>query len=440
MSLKLSAILMMAVLLASASGAAARQAPTAAATAMPAAADDPGEPVTLNAWVRNYTLDQDSPWISAKATLEARHPNVTVELTGYPYDELYEKLLLSKSGGAVPDVITLDGPWLGQFAEERIAANLDTYYADWDQRSDIPENFLAASVWKGSYYAVWLNTDVRLFLWNKDLFRRAGLDPETPPASWDEMISMAQQIQANVSGVWGVGFPGLAQEGTADRWYPLLFMGSGEIMSPDFSQATFNSDAGVSALQLYVDLVREYKVTPEDVLSQDPDDVEAAVFAGKYAMMISNVGTGQDDFEGDPTTFGELFGVAQIPLCTGCQPATGAGGYQVGVHDDSQHKDLAFELIDIATAPANITPFLVARQRVPTRSSVLADTAPFGDLWYWDQVVKAAEVAHLTPWTPAYPKVLEKIYTAIQIAIQGSATPKEALDAAAAESDAILAP
>lgn len=412
--------------------------PTAPGASTPAASPTPEGPVTLNAWVRNYTLDQDSPWLSAKAIMEARHPNLTVELTGFPYDEMYQKLLLSKSGGQVPDVITLDGPWLGQFAEEEITANLDSYYASWEQATDIPENFLAASLWKGSYHALWLNTDVRLFLWNKDLFRQAGLDPEKPPATWDEMISMAQQIQEKVPDVWGVGFPGLAQEGTADRWYPLLFMGGGSIMSEDFTKATFNSDAGVNALQLYVDLVHKYKVTPQDVLSQDPDDVGAAVFSGKYAMMISNVGTGQDDFEGDPTTYGEHFGATQIPLCSGCQPATGAGGYQVGVHHDSPHQDLAFEFLDIATATPNMTAFLVARQRVPTRISGLAETEPYKDLWYWEDVAGAAQVARLTPWNPQYPKVLEKIYTAIQIAIQGSATAQEALDAAAAESDAIL--
>src|SRR5262249_37591414 len=55
--------------------------------------------VTLNAWVRNYTLETDSPWKTAKAAFEAKHPGVTVELSGAPYDEQYQRIILSKAGG-----------------------------------------------------------------------------------------------------------------------------------------------------------------------------------------------------------------------------------------------------------------------------------------------------------------------------------------------------
>lgn len=396
--------------------------------------------VTLNVWVRNYTLDQDSPYQTAKAAFEAAHPGVTVELTGLGYDDLYQKLLLSKSGGTPVDVFTMDTIWLGQMADEGLATNLDGYYANFAQVADIPDNFLASSRWQGSYYGVWLNTDVRLFLWNKGLFTQAGLDPEVPPTTWAEMVTMARQIQERVSGVTGIGFPGAAEEGTADRWYPLLWIAGGDLLSPDFSKATFNSEAGVRALQLYADLINTDKVATTDVLGQNGDDVENAVFAGKYAMMLSNVSTGQADIQNVAAAdYGAQFGAAQIPVCDGCQPASGAGGYLLGVAEASPNKDLAFEFIDMATAQSNILDFEVAQQRVPTRKSGLLMTDAFKDVWYFDEIGKAAQVAHFAPWIPQYPKLLERIYTAIQEVISGAAMPQEALDAAAADVDALLA-
>ena len=394
---------------------------------------------TLNVWVRNYTLDQDSPYKTAEAAFEAKHPDVDVVLTGLAYDELYQKLLLSKSGGAPVDVFTMDTIWLGQMADEGIAANLDDYYANFGQVSDIPDNYLASSKWKDSYYGVWLNSDVRLMLWNKDLFTQAGLDPEKPPTTWDELISMGKQVVEKVPGTFGVGFPGALEEATADRWYPLLWMAGGDLLTPDFSKAAFNSEAGVKALQLYADLIAA-GVTPPDVIAQNGDDVENSVFSGKYAMMLSNVSTGQADIQDmEAAEYGKHFGAAQIPLCDGCQAASGAGGYLLGVAEASQNKDLAFEFIDMATAQDNILPFEVAQQRVPTRKSGLANTDAFKDLWYFDQVGKAAQVAHFAPWVPQYPQLLTRVYTAIQEVIAGG-DPKVALDAAAADVDGMLAP
>jgi ABC-type glycerol-3-phosphate transport system substrate-binding protein len=92
--------------------AAATTAPAAKApTPAPAAA--PAGGITLNAWVRNYTLNMDSPFITAKAAFEAKHPGVTVNLVGAPYDEQYQKIILSKAGGVKPDVFQIDQPWVG---------------------------------------------------------------------------------------------------------------------------------------------------------------------------------------------------------------------------------------------------------------------------------------------------------------------------------------
>jgi multiple sugar transport system substrate-binding protein len=421
------------------SPAATSPSPAASQPAASPSAQAPTGPVTLNVWVRNYTLDQDSPYKSAKAAFETKYPNVTVNLTGYAYDDLYQKVLLTKSGGEIPDVLTLDGPWLGQLVEEGILANLDSYYQNFSGAADIPANFLAASKWNGSYHGVWLNTDVRLMLWNKDVFKQAGLDPDVPPKTWDEVVQMGQQIQSKVPGVNGVGFPAAAEEGTADRFYPFVWMAGGDILSADLKTATIATDAWVNGTQFLVDLVHKYKVTPTDVLNQDADDIEMAVFAGKYGIMLSNVSTGQSDLEGaDPATYGDHFGATQLPICTGCQPASNAGGYQLGVHAESENKDLAFEFIDLATSPDNILGFLVAQQRVPTRTSILLNQDAFKDLWYWDEVAKAVPVAHFAPAVPQYPTILERIYTAIQLSVQGDVAPRDALEAAQAEINAAL--
>jgi multiple sugar transport system substrate-binding protein len=382
----------------------------------------------------------ESPFMTAKAEFEAKHPGVTVNLVGAPYDEQYQKIILSKAGGAKPDVFQIDQIWVGEMAAKGIAANLDSYYAKWDQAADIPDSYLASSKWKGSQYAAWAYTDVRTFMWNKELFKQAGLDPEVPPKTWDEMISMAKQIQDKVPGVSGIGFPAAAQEGTADRWYPYLFMTGGQILNDDQTKAAFNSPQGVKALQLLVDLVNKHGVTSKAVLGQDADPVHDALLAGQYAMMLDDVGDGWVASKLDAATYKQKFGSALPPICAdGCQPASAAGGWVLCVGADSPNKDLAFEYISMAEATPNITPFEVKNSRVPVRKSGLANSDPFKEDPYYSVVADAAKVVHFAPAVPQYPKIVEQLYTAIQKAVQGSASPKEALDAAAAEVDRLLA-
>lgn len=412
--------------------------PATQPAAATAASTEPTEPVTLHMFVRNYMLNQDAPLKTAKVEFEKKHPKVTIDLSPAPYDPQHQRILLSKAGGVLPDMFQIDTIWLGEMADQGLAANLDSYYKNWDQRTDIPDSFLDSSKWKGSYHAVWAYSDTRTFIWNKDVFRKAGLDPEKPPATWDEVVSFAQQIQTRVPGVAGVGFPAAAQEGTADRWYPYLFMGGGRILNPEQTKAEFNSPAGVKSVQFLVDLVRKYKVTPPEVLTQDADAVYDAVLAGRYGMMLATVGDGWADSKLDGSAYKAKIGAALPPLCDGCKAASAAGGWLFAINSKSAYKDLVWEYITMATATPNITPFEVKLVRVPVRKSGLAQTEAFKDDPYNSVTVKAAGVSQFAPWVPAYYKVVEHIYTAVQKAVQGTVPVKDALDAAAAEVDKLI--
>ena len=273
--------------------------------------------ITITAWVRNYTLEQASPYKTAAAKFEKLHPGVKIKLVGADYDTQLQRIKLSKAGGPQADIMQIDTIWLGEMAEQSFATNLDSQYAKWPGKSDIPARFLSSSKWKGHYYGVWLNTDVRILLWNKEVFRKAGLDPNKPPRTWSEMVSMAKQIQSKEPDVWGVGFPAQAEESTADLTYPLIWMGGGDILNKTWTKAAFNSPAGVKAVQWQVDLVNKYKVTPKDVLTQNSDDIGNGIDSGRYAMTPTYGGTGYGSFPDTttPAAFRAKFGNALPPLC-----------------------------------------------------------------------------------------------------------------------------
>ena len=54
---------------------------------------------------------------------------------------------------------------------------------------------------EGRYYGIPYTVDLSGLVWNKELFREAGLDPERPPETWDELIEYAQKLtKTNDSG------------------------------------------------------------------------------------------------------------------------------------------------------------------------------------------------------------------------------------------------
>ena len=442
MKMRLLALLSVVVIV---GGACSGQASTSPSGSEPAGSQPAGstapEAVKLTVWPRNYTLTQDPPFQPVTKEFEASHPGLTVELSGAPYDPQYQRIELSQAGQIedIPDVIQLDNIWLGQFTEEEILANLDPYYANWAGKSDILPAYADSTKWNGSQQAVWFYSDIRLLIWNKDVFRKAGLDPEKGPATWDDVFADAQAIKDKVPGVVPVGFPAASQEGTVDRWYPYLYMTGSNILSPDNKKAVFNDAGGQKAVQFYVDLVNKGYAT-KDVLTQEADAVSASVFSGKYGMMLATVGSGLSDRPEGMTadTFKSTIGAVVPPICSGCEQATVAGGWMLGITTHSTHKDLAWDYIMAVTDGAQMVPFEDQFTRVPVRQSGLADPSKFSTDPYFSESAKAAAVAHFPPFIGKYTSMIEYLWTGIQQAVNGDRSVKDALDQAATDVDALL--
>jgi multiple sugar transport system substrate-binding protein len=355
------------------------------------------------------------------------------------YDEQRQKTLIAVGAGEGPDIVQVDTIWLGEFADGDIIIDLSEYYANWEGREDIPESFLESSQWEGKYYGVWLNSDVRFLVWEKEALRAAGLDPEVAPQTWEELIANAQQAQ-NPPETWGFAFPAFSTDHTADRWYPFLWQSGGDILTEDFSQAAFNSEAGVQALQFLSDLINVHEVTPPDILTISNSDLTTAIDQGRYVYAIRvGPGANADRFQGDPELFQELRGVGHLPIPAGGEQATGSGGWLLGITRDSEHPDLAWEYITLVTDPDNAAPFWKANGMVPTRTSALSNIEEYeASFPYFELVAEAVQFTHFRPAIPEYPELSTHIVQAIQRTLAQEATAQEALDEAAAAVNELL--
>lgn len=188
----------------------------------------------------------------------------------------------------------------------------------WPEWMDTIQTFRDEAAWDGKIHGSWLSTDVRVLAYNKTLFRQAGLDPDAPPTNWDELLADAKQV-ADPPSSYGFEFPGMKEEHTAHRFFALLYSNGGQILDESMTPATFNSEAGVEALQVLVDLV-DSGATPKSIVSGSPDDLDRGICQGKFAMGIVAKTTGLakeviSDFSVEK--YREDFGVAPIPKAPG---------------------------------------------------------------------------------------------------------------------------
>ncbi|MEE9518428.1 MAG: ABC transporter substrate-binding protein [Candidatus Adiutricales bacterium] len=410
--------------------------------ALPAFAEETKE-VTLRIFARAYTWNQDAPWEIAKKELQRRHPDIkfTFVEEGFGWADLRSKFLTAAAGGNPPDVAQVDIIWVGEYVEGGLLTDLSDKVQAWSEWPDVVDSFKEATKWKGRNYGTWLNTDVRVMVYNKKLFRAAGLDPNKPPEDWNELLKVAKKI-SNPPAYYGFGFPAMKVEATAMRFFAWLYSAGGQILTDDMKKAAFNSDAGVRSLEMLVRMVEE-GATPQSIVSGNYMDIDNAVFQDKFAMsfMTKTLGLAKKIIPDiTPEQFREDFGATAIPKAPGGEFSTMSGGYLLSVPKGSKHADLAWELISIAAGAESQFQYTAARGYVPTFYSLMERAKDYyGVDPFFNVILDQLPYAHFRPGIPQYTEISAAIQDAIQAAVLGQLEPRAALDAAAEKVDQLLA-
>lgn len=176
--------------------------------------------------------------------------------------------LLAIAGGVAPDVIYVNFRQSDTYIQNNLLYPLDEFLAREDPA--LLDLRVEKPVWqvikrkrkgenKGQIWALPYETLVRVLMYRKDIFRRAGLDPNRPPQNWEEFKSYARRITDPETGVYGTMFAIGTQ--AAYDWLPLLWAAGGDavVYDPvsDHWKASFASEAGVLAMDYYLSLATE---------------------------------------------------------------------------------------------------------------------------------------------------------------------------------------
>jgi len=203
------------------------------------------------------------------------HPGVNVKAVFQgQYEEMELKILAAAVGRRLPAVVQEQFEFMGKYIEEGILEPCDTLVgkADredildvfWDLVSvDEPATGKQIASRGGRVYGVPFCVSTTVLFYNKDAFKKAGLDPSKPPGTWDEMIAMGKRIVASGrgSGIFGYSFWRNGFYG----WAPLLWANGGDLIeSGDRKEIRLVTEPAVRTVTMLRDLVFTHGVMPRN--------------------------------------------------------------------------------------------------------------------------------------------------------------------------------
>jgi multiple sugar transport system substrate-binding protein len=265
-------------------------------------------------------------------------------------DPLIQKLITSIQSKTAPDISWLHSDFIEDLVEADAIYKMDQFIKGKDGISeedlnDIYPSLLQYSSWKETLYSLPMEATNLALLYNKDMFKKAGLNPNHPPQTWEELKSYAKKltIDKNNDGTFDqVGFfvPVFPAAGPLGSWMvwqftPFLWQAGGSLIDKEQTKVLYNSDAGVQALTLWQEMYKDQK------LSTFTNLFENAFVSGSLAMAM--------DGPWNLPRYKELLkniDWAFAPLPSGpAKNATVVGGEYLAIFKQSKNPDVAWKFI-----------------------------------------------------------------------------------------------
>jgi len=281
------------------------------------------------------------------ADFEKSHPNIKIKSIGIPFAQFKDQVLVGSAGGNPPDVAMSNQNFTPAFVGANIADPLETALGT-DVIGDIVDGSKKGVTFNGKVMAMpWAPHPSALF-WNKTLFKKAGLDPEKPPKTWDEMIDMAKKIAAlgkddKGNPIYGIGENGASESYTGNMLLRINYSYGGKFVD-DSGTIVYDQGTALKDSLNYVKDMINNKVSPKGAMMKDL----RPMFANNALGMVVDGDFGRTNFRtmsGKGEAFDKEWGVTTVPTGKSGKSETVFTEHQLVLTSAGKHKAEAAEFI-----------------------------------------------------------------------------------------------
>jgi raffinose/stachyose/melibiose transport system substrate-binding protein len=244
------------------------------------------DPVTITWWHINTADPGLSNWQALADEYVAANPHVTIEITVLENEAFKSRLVTVMQAGDPPDLFqSWGGGVLRTFADNGLVRDISPELTGEWQDSIAAQSALDLYGQDGAYYGVPWTWGAVGFFYNKALFAEAGLDPEAPPATWEEFLAAVTTLQE--AGITPIAL------GEGDKWpgqfwwiYLAIRLGGQEAFQAAYDRSGSFADPAFVDAGVYLQQLIDLNPFPEGYLAMTYGDQETLMGNGEVAMEL----------------------------------------------------------------------------------------------------------------------------------------------------------
>ncbi|MFJ6088281.1 extracellular solute-binding protein [Streptomyces sp. NPDC092369] len=368
---------------------------------------------TYTIWDPYPQFDKTSDWAKLLDTCGTK-AGVKIKRTAFDTSDLSNKALLAAQQDNSADVLIVDNPVVSTLAEAGVLTTTEDNKLD---TSKVDANLLAAGQTGGKTYGTPIGANTLALYYNKKVLKEAGVDIASVK-DWKSLTAALAKVKK--AGKKGITFSAIGTEEGTFQFLP-WYWGSGAQLT------ALDSEQAVSALTLWKDWLKN-GYAPNSVLNNTQTTSWQEFAGGDYAF--GENGTWQ---LANAAKAGFDYGVVPVPAADGGSASAPTGGEFVTIPVQSKTDRYATsqKIVTCLTSTDNLlTTDTTLSYVAPTSEVQGKQVAANAELKPWVDAVKAAKGRTSDDLGTKYPKISEQLWKAVQSALSGSQSPKDALAAA----------
>jgi arabinogalactan oligomer / maltooligosaccharide transport system substrate-binding protein len=395
-------------------------------TGAKAASDPASVSGSVTYWDTSDATKEAPAYKELIARFQKKYPKIKVSYQNIPFVDVEQKFKsTAQSGAGAPDVMRADVGLIPEYASLSYLAPLDGTAA-LTKVDDYLSGALDTTKYNGKTYGAPSVTDTLGLLYNKDLFKKAGIT--AAPTTWADFKKDSALIKEK-TGAYGTYL-------NPDSYFllPFLYGEGADMADASAKKITINAPEAVKAFATAKDVYDSSSMKVD--FASAYDNMQKAFTTGKVAMLIQGPWSTADDYAGEAFKDKANLGFAPVPAGGAGKAQAPTGGHDLVVYAGSKNLDASYLFTEYMTATESQQYIALQNGTLPTRSSaytteVKANPSIAGFQSVLDSArprVALPQVGSLfTPLVQSYVKVL-----------QGTATPQQGADEAAKEFKKLL--
>ncbi|MBB2745727.1 UNVERIFIED_ORG: multiple sugar transport system substrate-binding protein [Microbispora rosea subsp. rosea] len=327
-------------------------------------------PVTVTMWTRAATQAQSQRLVDV---YNATHKN-QVKLTVIPTDNYQPRIAAAAGAKQLPDIFAADVIFVPNYTSQGLFLDITDRIAKLPFKDALAPSHMRLGTYENRQYTLPHTLDLSVWFWNKDLYKKAGLDPEKGPATLKEFAEQATTVQEKLGKdgkVHGTFFGGNCGGCYVFTFWPSVWAAGGDVMNEDGTQSLVDKPPMTDVFGIYRSLYEKGVTGPTTKEEQGP--TWTGFFPkgeiGVMPMPSTTLGSMPADMK---------IGVAPIAGPDGGQ-STFVGGDSVGISATSQHPDEAWDFLSWSVSDEAQVEVMAKNKDVVARTDLADNTYSSAD-------------------------------------------------------------